>query len=62
MGSGQLEAGARVVKGCACPTRGGMALAAVLRKTRLHVIRIAGAVEIRLMARDAGCAGQAISA
>ena len=59
--AGQREAGGRVVKASACPTRGGVALRAVLRKARLHVIRIAGAIEIRLVARDAGCTGQAIS-
>ena len=37
-----------------------MALRAILREAGLHVIRVRGAVEVRLVAGDATRAGQAI--
>jgi predicted RNA-binding Zn ribbon-like protein len=54
--AGQREAGGRVIEIGASPAGGVVALGAVLRETGLDVIRITGAVEVRLMAGEAGCA------
>ena len=54
VGAGQREASGRVIEVGAGPTRGVVALRAVLRKARLHVVRSRGAGEVLLVARVAG--------
>ena len=57
-----MEAGRRVIKSGTRPTRGVVALGAILREAGLHMVRSRGALEVRLMAGDARRAGQAVSA
>jgi hypothetical protein len=52
VGSGQGEAGGRVIKSRAAPVRGVVALLAGLREIRRHVIRIGRSLEIFQVAAD----------
>jgi len=51
----QRETGGRVIEGSIAPGCGRMTLLARRREIGLHVIRVRGAVEIRLVAADARC-------
>ena len=60
----QREACRRVIKVRVCPRRGGVALLAVLREIRLHVIRLRRSLKILEVTARAGrvCAGQVVVA
>lgn len=60
--AGQREAGGRVIKRGTGPAGRVVALGAGLREARLHVIRVARIIEVRLVAGDASRAGQAVGA
>ena len=62
MRTGEGKAGGRVIESGAGPAGGGVTLGAVLREAGLNVIRIAGIMEVRLVAGDASRAGQVIGA
>lgn len=58
--AGEREIDQRVIEGGRSPGNGGMALRAVRREVRLHVVRIRRALKIFQVARNASRTGQVV--